>query len=266
VGNPIQQRYTYAVQLVEHIAQTRPLLYGEPRIRVPWASAERKRNLPDAADRYLESLAIRYPGEEWQQCGAVEQWLADRTRPLPAKPRIDCRFTAERPKLDGVLDDKCWQTSTTINSPITSHKSQITFSYDEQYLYFAIRCAKNADLDYTNDGSVRAYDADLTKHDRVRILIDVDRDYITYFSFSVDHRGFTNDACWQDQSWNPKWFVAAGGDNDHWTSETAIPWSELVSIPPTTGAAWAVACERVLPGDSQEESTSPRDFGVLLLK
>jgi photosystem II stability/assembly factor-like uncharacterized protein len=256
VEDHAQQRFTHAVQLVEHIAQTRPLLYAEPQIRVPWAVAEKRRNFPDAADRYLASLAIRFPGDEWQECGAVEQWLADRTRPVPAKPRIDCRFTAERPHLDGVLAEKCWANTA----------EMVTFSYDEQYLYLAIRCAKQADLAYPAATKNRTYDADLAEHDRVRILIDVDLDYTTYYSLTVDHRGFTNDECWGDRSWNPKWFVAAGEDDGHWIVEAALPWAELAPSAPITGAAWAVSHERLLPGDAHTTGATPRDFSVLLLK
>lgn len=296
-ANYVQQRFTHAVQLVDHIAHTRPLLYAEPRIRVPWAIAASKLSnsepqalvsghpdptlptpTPDAsafgsrngADRYLASLAIRYPGDAWQQCGEIEQWLADRTRPAPAKPRMDCRFTAERPQLDGELQEPCWEKTTPLtpssHSAIRNPQSAIVFAYDEKYFYLAIRCAKQADLAYPVATEKRTYDAELAEHDRVRILIDVDRDYSTWFALTVDHRGFTNDECWGDSSWNPKWFVAAGADPEHWLVEAAIPWAELTATPPTTGAAWAVACERVLPGASPATGATPRDFGVLLFK
>jgi hypothetical protein len=267
-----QQRFTHAVQLVEHIAQTRPLLYSEPQIRVPWALAERRRGAPDSADRYLASLAIRYPGEPWQECGAVEQWLTDRSRPQPTKPRIDCRFTTDRPTLDGELNEACWQSKWTElarrDSAIRNPNSAVIFSYDEQYLYLAIRCDKLSKQSYASDNRPRTYDADLTTHDRVRVRIDIDRDYTTFYSLTVDHRGWTNDACWGDASWNPKWFVAAGSDAEHWTAEAAIPWGELFATPPTTGTAWAVSCERILPNatESQHRRVSPRDFSVLLLK
>jgi hypothetical protein len=227
------------------------------------------RGSKDVADRYLASLAIRYPGEEWQECGAIEQWLADRTRPAPAKPRVDCRFTTDRPKLDGVLDDKCWQTASPllIPSQVPSLQSPVTFAYDERYLYFGIRCDRRSELNYAAAEGNRTYDGDLTEHDRIRVLVDVDRDYTTHFALTVDHRGWTNDDCWGDTSWNPKWFVAAGGDTNHWTAETAIPWAELAPVAPTTGAAWAVSCERVLPGTSADsQQVNPRKFSVLLLK
>ena len=57
--------------------------------------------------------------------------------------------------------------------------------------------------------SPRQRDADLSAHDRVTLRLDVDRDYTTAFELVVDHRGWTHDACWNDATWNPKWFVAA---------------------------------------------------------
>lgn len=288
-------RFAHAVELVEHIARTRPLLYSEPQIRVPWARAqgrlaraERQAHAWGDADstptsptldasafgsnegakRYLEALSIRYPGEAWQECGAVERWLAEPERPQPNKPRIDCRFTVDRPTLDGRLDEPLWGSATVLATKSASQTPPTEFhlAYDEQYLYIAIRCAKLDGFDGSADDRARTYDADLTAYDRVRLLVDVDRDYTTWFSLTVDQRGWTNDACWGDASWNPKWFVAAASDGDHWTVEAAIPWSELTATPPTTGDAWAVACERVLPGAVHKERVSPQDFSVLLLK
>ena len=262
------RRYARAVQVAEHIAQTRPLLYSEPRVRVPWAVADRKLGTPESADRYLQSLAIRYPGESWQECGAVERWLTDRSKPAPAKPRVTCRFTGAKPKLDGQLDETFWQAKAVKLPTIsTGPETEIRFAHDEAYFYLAIRCAKDPTLTYATDARARTYDADLRDQDRVRILIDVDRDYTTFFSLTVDHRGWTNDACWHDKSWNPKWFVATAGDAEHWNCEAAIPWSELTATPPTVGDAWALAAERISPSaEFEQQECSPADFGVLLFK
>ena len=65
-------------------------------------------------------------------------------------------------------------------------------------------------------------------HDRVAVRLDVDRDYTTAFELAVDHRGWTHDACWNDATWNPTWFVAAAADESTWTVEAAIPLAELV--------------------------------------
>jgi photosystem II stability/assembly factor-like uncharacterized protein len=261
----VSPRFTRATEVAQHIAQTRPLLYSEPMVRVPWAMAERKRGVPDAANQYLESLTIRAPGEAWQQCGMAERWVADTTKPAPTKPRVVCRFTGAKPKLDGKLDEGMWQAPGLALSTSESEKNTVIFANDEGYLYVGVKCVKNSKLSYATDGRARTYDADLSGQDRVRLLLDVDRDYTTYFDLTVDHRGWTNDACWQDKSWNPKWFVAAGGDAGVWTCEVAIPWSELTADPPKIGGAWTVSGER-LGTSSNSKVVGPNDFCLLQFK
>jgi photosystem II stability/assembly factor-like uncharacterized protein len=265
----ISPRFTRAVEVAQHIAQTRPLLYSEPMIRVPWAMAQRKRGESEAADQYLESLTIRAVGETWQQCGVAERWIADTTKPAPTKQRVICRFTGTKPKLDGKLDEEMWKApGVALGVSISedqSASSSVVFANDESYLYVGVKCVKNSKLSYETDGRARTYDADLTGQDRVRLLLDVDRDYTSYFDLAVDHRGWTNDACWQDKSWNPKWFVAPGGDAGQWTCEAAIPWSELTAEPPKIGGAWALSVER--SGAKQNSKVvGPNDFCLLLFK
>ncbi len=264
------QRFTRAVQITQHIAHTRPLLYAEPQVRVPWSVAERNRALSTGSEKYLESLSLRAPGEAWQLCGNNERWLTDPGRPKPNVSLVDCRFTAERPHLDGLLDEPQWQPDfENLNSP----RSSFLLSRDDEYLYIAVRCEKLPSLSYDADEGTRTYDADLTPHDRVRLLLDRDRDYTTYFDLTVDHRGWTNDACWQDRSWNPQWFVAAGGDVDSWTIEAAIPWSELAATPPEIGDTWAIGAERLLPSQETQSlarpvagEPDPANFGLLRFK
>lgn len=265
----VSPRFTRATEVAQHIAQTRPLLYSEPTVRVPWAMAQRKRGVLDAANQYLESLTIRAVGETWQQCGVAERWIADTTKPAPTKQRVICRFTGAKPKLDGKLNEEMWQApghSLGVSiSEDQSALSSVVFANDESYLYVGVKCVKNSKLNYETDGRARTYDADLAGQDRVRLLLDVDRDYTTYFDLAVDHRGWTNDACWQDKSWNPKWFVAPGSDAGQWTCEAAIPWSELTADPPKIGGAWALSVER-LGLAPNSNVVGPNDFCLLLFK
>src|SRR5690606_13198126 len=90
-------------------------------------------------------------------------------------------------------------------------------------------------------------DADLTGHDRVQLLLDVDRDYSTYFRLEVDQRGQIADDCWGDRTWNAKWFVARGETSTHWTAEAAIAWSSLTAERPRPKQAWAMNVQRIAP-------------------
>ena len=75
----------------------------------------------------------------------------------------------------------------------------------------------------------RTHDADLSRHDRVSICLDVDRDYTTWYEFQVDQRGLSTESCWDDRRWNPTWYVATGTEDSHWRIEAAIPWTELTT-------------------------------------
>jgi hypothetical protein len=106
-------------------------------------------------------------------------------------------------------------------------------------------------------------DADLKEQDRVTVLLDIDRDYATYWSLTVDHRGWPAESCFGDKTWNPEWFIAAAGDEQFWTVEAAIPLAELAPAMPKVRDAWAVGFQRVIPGVAFQSFTTPAADEVL---
>jgi hypothetical protein len=144
----------------------------------------------------------------------------------------------------------------------------VQWAWDGEYLYVAMRCPKAAGVAYPRDDRGRTRDAALEAFDRVRLLIDVDRDYATCFELTIDSRGWTRESCWGDVAWNPEWFVAAGEANGAWTAEAAIGLDQLGAKGMASGAAWAVAVERTPPeiADRKEKPHStigPAHFAVL---
>ena len=130
---------------------------------------------------------------------------------------------------------------------------------------------------YPRDDRGRSRDAALEAFDRVRLLVDVDRDYATCFELTIDSRGWTRDACWGDVGWNPEWFVAAGESDGQWVAEAAIGLEQLGAKGLATGAVWAVGVERAFPDDShgkrakpqaanRASATGPEKFGVLVFE
>ena len=109
----------------------------------------------------------------------------------------------------------------------------------------------------------RLRDTDLSAHDRVEVFLDIDRDYCTYYRLAVDHRGWTNDSCWGDSTWDPNWFVAVKHERGAWTVEAAIPLKELLANPPPPGSTWAVGVQRVAPGVGFQSWTTPAAVTVL---
>ncbi|HJZ57894.1 MAG TPA: hypothetical protein VKE74_23255, partial [Gemmataceae bacterium] len=215
------------------------------------------------------------PGQDpWRDCLAAEQWL---TQPgsLPAQPKPlgTCRLTETRPFLDGKLDDPCWADLKPLAlKPVSAagerlddakafsdaYQTEARFAYDDRFLYIAVSCSHPAGMQVPAVAK-RTRDADLTGHDRVDILLDLDRDYQTYYRFQIDHRGCLAEDCWGDKTWNPKYYVAFLPTENGWTAEIAIPLVELTGDRPGAGRAWAVNVCRVVPGKGVQAWSGPAD-------
>ena len=116
-------------------------------------------------------------------------------------------------------------------------------------------------------------DADLTAHDRVELLIDVDRDYATYFHLAVDYRGWAAESCVGDRNWDPQWFVAVDSNPGEWVVEAAISINDLSSRKPATRDAWAIGIQRIVPNvgfqawsEPAAVQIRPEGFGYLVFE
>jgi hypothetical protein len=236
--------------------------------------------------KHNPGAAAMVPGvDPWRDCLAAELWLTDRNLfSTPPKAVGTCRHAELKPMLDGKLDDACWQDVKPMTLAVTSsagdkpdevkafaeaYKAEARFAYDERHLYIAVSCTHPAGKK-VDPVAKRTRDADMTGHDRVDILLDLDRDYQTYYRFQIDHRGCLAEDCWGDKTWNPKYFVAFNPTDTGWTAEIAIPFVELTAERPTHGRAWAANVTRVVPGRGilswsgpADETPRPEGMGLL---
>jgi photosystem II stability/assembly factor-like uncharacterized protein len=215
------------------------------------------------------------PGvDPWRDCLAAELWMTDRGMiSVPPKPLGVARHTDTRPLLDGKLDDACWQEVKPLHlTPAAgtgeradevkafgeAFKTEARFAYDDQYLYVAVSCSHPAGMK-ADPVTRRTRDANLAGHDRVDILLDLDRDYQTYYRFQIDHRGCLAEDCWGDPTWNPKYFVAFHSTETGWAAELAIPLVELTGDRPSNGRTWAANVTRLVPGKGLQAWSGPAD-------
>ncbi len=272
-----------AGRLASAIERTRPLLAAEPSIRLPLAAAFLKSDQTDRAEQLIQALSASNRRGIWRQSARNQQWKLG-IRDMPAGPILFCEKAATKPFLDGRLDDAVWHDREPMRlrsrrlkqrSPGAANFSgvispaEVRLAYDDEFLYVAVRCPKAGGFKYLPPaaGAIRPRDADLTAHDRVELLIDIDCDHATYYRLAVDHRGWTADSAWGDHTWNPKWFVASRSDAKQWTAELAIPLSSLTSGEPET---WAVGVQRQIPGAGFQSWTPyasprglPQGFGLV---
>jgi hypothetical protein len=292
IGLSPDDRMRRAVQLGEYLESARPLLFADPAIRFPLVAAQRQLGFANPAKRYFLTLGQLPENDPWRRCAQTEQWLAKPTDSPPPKALAHCRIAADRPDLDGQLDEPFWQSADVIRlrsrdalateTPPPRQRAQIEkassfaevrLAHDTQYLYVAIHCPKAEGGDYQPDAGPRPRDSDLTHHDRVALRLDLDRDFTSWFELTVDHRGWTRDECWSGGHWDPSWYVAAAEEPGYWDIEAAVPLAELVAQPPAANDVWAIALRRTIPRVGFESWTgdfsdtdSPDEFGILIFE
>jgi hypothetical protein len=270
--DPTDPLATYALRLAAHAMATNSVLADSPALAFQRSVAARRAGQPKMTQALLSPLKHRRAGDPWGDAARMEAWLQDQARDTAPRPIVACTSADAPPRLDGVLSDACWQARQDDSADQMTVRSEqpapfeVRWRHDDEFLYVAIRCTKLDDCSYPRDDRPRPHDGDVEPYDRVRLLVDVDRDYASWFELVVDSRGWTADRCWHDAAWNPQWFVAAAESaaDNAWIVEAAIPLAELTSQPPTSPTAWACAVERRPPGTPYSE-TSVESFSVLLL-
>lgn len=204
------------------------------------------------------------PGSDlWRDCIAAELWLNNREAVAQPKPFALCPNAPARPHLDGKLDDECWKgikplTLGESSGEVKEYGTKAYFAADDEYLYFAVECTHPAGKNLPK-AEKRQRDDDLRGRDRVDILLDVDRDYQSYYRLQIDQRGCVAEDCTGDRTWNPKWFVAVEPTDTGWTAEIAIPRSELTGGVFKPGLTWGMNVTRVVPGVGCRTWSGPAD-------
>lgn len=250
-----------AARMARNLEQRAPQLAATPEVQFPMAALFRQREKFARADEIYRRFLQRETRGAWAWPAAAELWLNQPIAPLDG-PVVDCIRVPQRPVLDGVLSDNCWQDAAEMplnDANKGGGRSLAMLCHDGEYLYLAVSLPRAAGV--RTDGptqAARRYDEDLADFDRVTLCLDVDRDRVTYFGFSIDQRGCTSESCWHDRSWNPAgWIVAVDADDTHWRLEAAIPFAELTPRPPEAGSAWGVAVVRTIPAVGWQSWTQP---------
>lgn len=258
-----------AAALGKALEHRSPATHAEPMVRFPLAAAHRKQGLTRQAERYYLETTRTRGKDAWWACAAGERWLDD-PQDLPPKPVLRA-ISGPKPHLDGRLDDELWKHAqrAVLHAPSADDQANgkppatAMIGYDSEFLYLAVECQKTPGEAYAQGEGPRPRDPDLAGHDRVDFYFDLDRDWATYYRLSVDHRGWTGDACWDDATWNPQWFVATGGDDTTWAAEAAIPLAELTGEPPHPKYVWAAGIQRTLPGGALQSWSTPAAANVM---
>jgi len=169
---------------------------------------------------------------------------------------VIARETDSRPKLDGIIDDPCWQSALAS----AGRSQRLRLAYDNDFVYVAIQChPSQLDPDILagqNASSVR--DQDLSQVDRMQLRIDTDRDLVTAMQLQVTDAGRTHDSISKNPDWHPTWYVDTRRSDDQVTIEMAILRRDLVDLPIHEDESWFVSATPLRAGSVSHETVVPK--------
>jgi len=158
--------------------------------------------------------------------------------------------------VDGRLDDAPW----TLASPASgfrqrdpeegaapSERTELRVAYDEDALYVGIRLYDREPAKIVRQLSRRDLSGDA---DRVTLYLDPHHDHLTGAQFEVSAAGVQRDAVifndsWDDDSWDAVWESAVSVDEEGWTAELRIPFSQL-RFTHAESAVWGINVARFI--------------------
>jgi hypothetical protein len=190
------------------------------------------------------SACIAMPGSVLAQPAAARYDHA--TAPAAHATRL-----VEPVRIDGVLDEAVWQNAPAVTefmqivptegAPATE-RTEIRFAYDDVALYIGARM-------YSSPVTTRLgrRDMAMSASDWLTIIFDSYHDHRTAFGFEVNPSGVRRDQTRtvnsEDDSWEPVWEAATTIDEQGWTAEIRIPFSQL-RFNPVAEQVWGLQVER----------------------
>jgi hypothetical protein len=164
--------------------------------------------------------------------------LGGRSDDHAAAPVVHAMRRVGRVAMDGRLDEEAWrhavvatgfiQTEPDEGQPSTE-RTEVYVLYDEDALYIGARL-------WDSSGDVRKRlgrrDSFLMDSDWFQVMLDSHHDHLTAYQFSINPAGVKRDEIQNggfrgDASWDAIWDAAVSVDEEGWTVELRIPFSQL---------------------------------------
>ena len=156
-------------------------------------------------------------------------------------PRMSAHRTSEEIKVDGVLDEPVWQSVEPIRKlyqiqpdqgdPATE-QSEVRILYDDKKLYFGF-VFYDSEMDKIVANDMRRDSSGLRSNDYGFLLLDTynDRRNAVFFRFTpvggMEDTAVSNSGGSLNTSWDIVWECRCRINEDNWTVEIAIPFSQL---------------------------------------
>jgi hypothetical protein len=188
---------------------------------------------------------------------------------------LKLRRYSNSPNIDGHLSPGEWKGATVATNFVqrepkegepASERTVVLISYDDDYVYFGIRCFDSEPEKIVANEMRRDYD--LSDNDYFEIIIDTYHDRRNGYYFATNPLGAKLDAEVRAEGesinwdWDGIWEVRASRDRRGWSAEIAIPFKTL-HFPKNSRLTWGINFGRHIPRKREEAYWTPilRDYG-----
>ena len=177
--------------------------------------------------------------------------------------------TYENVEIDGELTESDWQKAAPIRQFIQfepdagaalTESTEVRILYDDRHIYFGFVCSE-PDRSNIIANKMRR-DTMLWDNDNVFVLLDTYNDRRSGFFFRVNPLGAREDVAIMDsgdsrnENWNAVWDSKGKINSDNWTTEIAIPFSQLRFKGEET-LTWGLNLGRTIQKNQEEGTWAP---------
>ena len=193
--------------------------------------------------------------------------------PVPMEYRAEAYRTYQSIEIDGEFNEEDWQNAKSITrliqyepaeGELISQPTEIRILYDAKEIYFGFTCfdsdmSKMVANEMRRDGSGRD---GLRENDHVSILLDTYNDRRNGFYFRVNPLGAKEDIALinsgesRNQAWDAIWTCRTKINDDHWTAEIGIPFSQL-RFSKSDEMTWGLNLGRSLMRNQEDATWAP---------
>ena len=187
--------------------------------------------------------------------------------------RAEAYRTYQSIEIDGEFNEEDWQNAKTITrliqyepveGELISQPTEIRILYDTKEIYFGFTCfdsdmSKMVANEMRRDGSGRD---GLRENDHVSILLDTYNDRRNGFYFRVNPLGAKEDIALintgesRNQAWDAIWECRTKINENHWTAEIGIPFSQL-RFSKSDNMTWGLNLGRSLMRNQEDATWAP---------
>ncbi len=182
--------------------------------------------------------------------------------------------TQTPPRIDGVMDDECWQRSLELSpfllsagGEVATQQTKARLAFDESHLYLFLECFESVlDPVLQKRAAFKAnhteHDANVFSDDAVEVFLQPSPEQDTYYHIAINGLGTIYDARCEadgvyDKSWDSGARAAGQVGERSWTVEVAIPREQLSADEFTATGAWRANFCRTEKPSSENSCWSP---------